>query len=669
MKQQIKHGLLCLVMIAVLVTSSGAIPAGQVDALKGMQAPPAADAVSWIVEIDVPRASIPVAQGGSAEDGAVRLERQIAGVLPPGVPLNAWVTTQNQSGGALYTIHIEGKSLDVMRLVVFDLLVPIVDVMGMPILYTIGGSVRAGDTLNVLLSGIPASGSEWMLDQLGGFFNVRSSEYECEAVGVGSPVNQEMVLEILKSGLASLRLMYQRAWELLEYFPVRITIQYGSLSGTLDLSDPNLEQFGIPELSLEPEQLSVSGVPDSFDWSTSNNSKGANMMTAVKNQGNCGSCWSFAAVGAMEAVMKIQGQGDQDLAEQYLVSCNNDGWSCGGGWAPHDYHASKGGKQSNAPGAVFESDFAYTAQDTTCKNISNHPYALSSWGSVNDDVDSLKAALYEYGPLWTTVCADGWGSYSGGVFRDNNCSQVNHAVVLVGWDDSTESWKIKNSWGSGWGEGGYMRIGWGVNGIGQYSSYVVYGGENVLPDETATPKPTNTPTKTPVPDGKDDKTATPTLTATTAPTDAAPTDTSVPTATKESQPDDETTEMTATPSSFGPGFYDDNEGGMFLYKGDWFVYHGEEPWKKTTHFSNQTGNQFQFEFNGSQFSLGFTEDLDQGVIKVEIDHTLTYYLNQFDWGIEWQTLWQSPLLGTGPHQVTITHAGGNQVNFDYLVIE
>lgn len=117
-----------------------------------------------------------------------------------------------------------------------------------------------------------------------------------------------------------------------------------------------------------------------------------------------------------------------------------------------------------------------------CKSSCAHPYKIDSWGYVGSangvpSVDAIKTAIYQYGPVAVAVAADSYfQSYTGGVFNRNSSSQVNHAVVLVGWDDSQQCWILRNSWGSGWGESGYMRIKYGVNQVGYGATYVVYKG-------------------------------------------------------------------------------------------------------------------------------------------------------------------------------------------------
>jgi uncharacterized protein (TIGR03382 family) len=101
-------------------------------------------------------------------------------------------------------------------------------------------------------------------------------------------------------------------------------------------------------------------------------------------------------------------------------------------------------------------------------------------------------------------------SYTGGVFKGSACSQANHAVVLVGWDDAGGYWHMRNSWGADWGENGYMRIAYGANVVGTSAVYAVYPGYSPGPSPSPSPNPNPTPTPTPTPTPSPGPTPTPT---------------------------------------------------------------------------------------------------------------------------------------------------------------
>jgi len=223
-------------------------------------------------------------------------------------------------------------------------------------------------------------------------------------------------------------------------------------------------------------------LPSYFNWCDQGG------CTPVKNQGACGSCWAFGTVGPLECNILIKDGVEVDLSEQWLVSCNQDGWGCNGGWWAHDYHEWKDDPCGD-DGAVLESNFPYTATDAPCNCPYQHDYWIDSWAFITSEdsippVDMIKQAIMDYGPVSVAVCVNAaFQGYTGGIFSGPTCSDINHAVVLVGWDDSQGTngvWFLRNSWGSGWGEDGYMRIEYGVCDVGYSACYVYYPGTPTL---------------------------------------------------------------------------------------------------------------------------------------------------------------------------------------------
>ena len=245
-------------------------------------------------------------------------------------------------------------------------------------------------------------------------------------------------------------------------------------------------------------------VPVSFDWRQHGG------VTPIKNQGGCGSCWAFGTVGPLESQIKLKCGTVVDLAEQYLVSCNSNGWNCDrGGWWAHDYHQDlfDAGNETRA-GAVRESGFPYVADDVTCNGPHSHAYKLKSWGYIGNgypipSVQAIKQAIYTYGPIGVAVCAgDKFQGYGSGIFNTDEKSAcgggINHAVVLVGWNDDLGPgngyWILRNSWGTWWGENGYMRIRYGISNVGYAANFVVL-------DTTTPPMPTSISYPSQDPDG------------------------------------------------------------------------------------------------------------------------------------------------------------------------
>jgi cathepsin L len=195
-------------------------------------------------------------------------------------------------------------------------------------------------------------------------------------------------------------------------------------------------------------------LPDSWDW----RKQGA--VTHVKNQEQCGSCWAFSTTGSTEGCHFITTQKLNALSEQNLVDCSTSegNQGCDGGLMTQamDYIISNGGIDT-------ESSYPYTAEDGTCSySASNSGATLKSYVNVNQgDENDLQAKTYT-GP--TSVAIDASQSsfqfYSSGVYYEPDCSstQLDHGVLSIGWgaDSGTDYWLVKNSWGTDWGQAGYI---------------------------------------------------------------------------------------------------------------------------------------------------------------------------------------------------------------------
>ena len=218
-------------------------------------------------------------------------------------------------------------------------------------------------------------------------------------------------------------------------------------------------RFRFPEL-----RLACRPTRPSFDWRT------LGKVTPVRNQDGCGSCWAFATLGAFEGSHAIRNNQLADVAEQDVLSCSGAG-SCGGGWWAFASLISDGD--------ATEASYPYTATDTACDTTVARPYRAVNWGYVKADggiptVEEMKQALCEHGPLAVAVYVSAaFQAYTSGVFDEKVTDQgINHGVTLIGWNDAGKAWIIKNSWGAGWGDGGYMHIAWDSNLIGDGAAWV-----------------------------------------------------------------------------------------------------------------------------------------------------------------------------------------------------
>ena len=235
--------------------------------------------------------------------------------------------------------------------------------------------------------------------------------------------------------------------------------------------------------------------PATYDW------RDYGKVTGVRNQGSCGSCWAFGMLGSYEAILAINGEGLNDLSEQFLIRCNSYGYGCNGGWWCYD-------EMYN--GIPMESCYPYTGSDGSCSYSCTKyfpvdaSYFVGSSSSV-PSTSAIKQAIYDHGPVAVAVYVNStFQNYSGGIYNSCTNSSPNHAVVLVGWGSTY--WIMRNSWGTGWGESGYMRITFGCSNIGYAATYAVPDGGSPPPpppDDPYEPNDSATAAYGPIDSGED----------------------------------------------------------------------------------------------------------------------------------------------------------------------
>jgi len=216
--------------------------------------------------------------------------------------------------------------------------------------------------------------------------------------------------------------------------------------------------------NMKPDTIDLNGLPKNVDW------RNKGVVTAVKSQGGCGSCWAFASTAVIESHVAINTNKLYDLSPQQIATCTPNPLECGGkgncqgatAELAFDYVANSGGLYDEFQLPYTE----YYGVEAQCVLPSDTPRAtISGYTKLEENnYEQLMYAVTTVGPIAVSVDASEWHSYSSGIF--NGCNQsnpdINHAVVLVGYGTDYTSgqdyWLVRNSWSASWGESGYIRL-------------------------------------------------------------------------------------------------------------------------------------------------------------------------------------------------------------------
>jgi len=206
------------------------------------------------------------------------------------------------------------------------------------------------------------------------------------------------------------------------------------------------------------ENVPLDSAPSAFDWC----SRG--VCTAVKDQAQCGSCWAFATTENIESVNAIAGRGLPTLAPQQIVDCDTGELGCSGGdpAQAYEYVVRQGGLDN-------ENCYPYKAVRGACRYNSGCVGAriAGERNGYGGSEAQMAANLAATAPFSIIVDASSWQNYRGGILPSAQCGKsLDHAVVAVGYDIPAGYWRVRNSWGAGWGENGFIRLQYNANTCG-----------------------------------------------------------------------------------------------------------------------------------------------------------------------------------------------------------
>ena len=241
-------------------------------------------------------------------------------------------------------------------------------------------------------------------------------------------------------------------------------------------TDLTLEEFHTHTLQMPLLKTTDQAQQQNPDYPTSVDWVAAGAVTSVKNENQCGSCYAFSTVGAVEGAWFIAGNPLVTLSAQQVLDCSSN-YACNGGWpsVAYQYIIQKG--------LALESDYPYTGTEGSCNRNAESKVAARIRAYVEVPANNYQALLQSVSKGPVQIVLDPYSadfqSYGGGVFNDPSCgTNLEHTALIVGYNTlNTPYWVIKNSWGTTWGEAGYMQLaikdGSGVCGVNMMPSYPI----------------------------------------------------------------------------------------------------------------------------------------------------------------------------------------------------
>ncbi|TMW51171.1 hypothetical protein DOY81_003787 [Sarcophaga bullata] len=221
----------------------------------------------------------------------------------------------------------------------------------------------------------------------------------------------------------------------------------------LNLTENDKQQFRNLKQFEALKAPTYNNIPSTKDW------RKTGCITAVKDQKSCGSCWAFASTGALEAHYCLKFKKKVIISEQNLIDCSTKNSGCNGGSMIPSFEYIRDNKGINP-----EDKYPYEAVQGKCRYQSRYIAATcSGYRTIpQGNEQALSQAVASKGPIAVAIAVNSnFMHYKGGIYDDATCSKaVNHAVLLVGYgsEKGVDYWLVKNSWGSSWGEKGYIKM-------------------------------------------------------------------------------------------------------------------------------------------------------------------------------------------------------------------